>query len=167
MTRRLPWVALGAGGAVAVQVAAGLGLVAYAFATDGDDHETIVNPPVARELDSPPPWPVGTCLGEDDRPVPCAVAHAAEVVAVPDPGGVPTADVRRWAADAVCARTVASLTGGLRPAVFTYASLYPSPEVARRDDRVTCLLVAHRRTPLVGSLTAGDLRPPEPPLPFE
>ncbi|MEZ0164169.1 hypothetical protein AB2L27_05230 [Kineococcus sp. LSe6-4] len=166
MTRRLPWVALGAGGALAVQVAAGLGVAAYAVATDRGDSETIMNPPVARELDSPPPWPVGTCLREQ-RPAPCTEGHDAEVVAITDPGGVPTDDVRRWTADAVCARTVTTLAAGLRPALFTYASLYPSPEVSRRDARVTCLLVAPRRTPLVGSLTAGDLRPPQPPLPFE
>ncbi|GAB3454272.1 hypothetical protein GCM10027519_08070 [Kineococcus endophyticus] len=158
--------ALGAGGVIAVQCAAGLGLVAHAVATDGDDHETTVNPPVARELDSPPPWPVGTCLRED-RAAPCADGHDAEVVAITDPGSVPTEDLRRWAADAVCARTVTVLAADLRPALFTYASLYPSAEVARQDDRVTCLLVAPRRVPLVGSLTAGDLRPPSPPLPFE
>ncbi|MEW1958046.1 hypothetical protein [Kineococcus sp. NPDC059986] len=166
MTRRLPWVALGAGGVIAVQSAAGLGLVAHAFSTDGDDRETTTNPPVARELDSPPPWPVGTCLREERR-APCADGHDAEVVAITDPGGVPTEDVRRWTADAACARTVTTLAADLRPALFTYASLYPSEEVSRQDDRVTCLLVAPRRSPLVGSLTTGDLRPPTPPLPFE
>lgn len=157
--------ALGAGGVIAVQAAAGLGLAAYAVATD-DDHATTMDPPVARELDAPPPWPVGTCLDEG-RPAPCSEGHDAEVVAVTDPGDLTTEDVRRWTADALCARTVTALATDLRPALFTYASLYPSGEVSRRDDRVTCLLVAPRRVPLVGSLTAGDLRPPSPPLPFE
>ncbi len=40
MTRRLPWVASAPAAVIAVQCAAGLGLVATPSRTDGDDHET-------------------------------------------------------------------------------------------------------------------------------
>ncbi|PRY17320.1 hypothetical protein [Kineococcus rhizosphaerae] len=165
MTRRLPWIAVGAGAAIVAHGVVLLGVTVVAVATD-DGRTTYVDPPAAVRRDSAPPWAVGTCL-DDGRAVSCARAHEAEVVALPDPGDLPTEGARRWTANAVCARTVFALTAGLTPAAVTYASSYPSTAVAGRDARVSCFLVGADRIPLVGSLTAGDLHPPSPPLPLE
>lgn len=150
-----------------------LGAFAVHVAVTGPaDPAVVVHPPLTERRSTPPVRAVGTCLA-DHEVVPCARGHDAEVVALPHPGQEADEGLRRWTANAVCAREVAARTldvaadlttdprddppAGVAAPSLTYASTYPDDEVEREDPRVECLLVAARRTTLTGSLTAGDL----------
>ncbi|WP_432544604.1 hypothetical protein [Kineococcus sp. SYSU DK002] len=156
MTRRLPWVAVGAAAALGAQT---LLLASAAALATARDPVSPMHPPSAERRAAPPPWGAGTCLAERVA-VPCAHGHDAEVVAVVDPGRQDDEVLRRWTANAVCAREVAARAVGTGTLRLTHASTYPDDALQRRDTRVWCLLVAGPRTVLLGSLTAGDLELP-------
>ncbi|WP_432514116.1 hypothetical protein [Kineococcus sp. SYSU DK001] len=159
MTRRLPWVAVGAAAALGAQT---LVLVAGVALAAVGDRPPPMQPPAALRHAAAPPWVAGTCLVGREA-VPCAHEHDAEVVAVVDPGRQDDEELRRWRANAVCAREVVGRAVDAAAPSLTHASTYPDDELQRRDARVWCLLVAGARTALTGSLTAGDLAVLPPP----
>ncbi|WP_337059515.1 septum formation family protein [Kineococcus sp. G2] len=162
----------GALGTGAVLLLGGTAALVWALVRGGEGLAQPLRSSDSVELTRAGQWPVGTCLRSGPalyEETGCDAAHDAEVVLSSPVVAGHRRTARQEGANAFCATAVATLAErrGLPPGSVTHASAWPGDDAHDAGDHeVRCLLVGVGQ-PLVGSLTAGDLRDPVEPVPLE